>query len=418
MSFSRLLKKEVLSVLKSPAFIVSILFLVVYFVVLGRVIGTATEQVIRGALEAPVGVIVEDENTLTEKLLYLANVTLKGRLVLVKTVEEGLSVFRTVVLVPEGFGDSLFRPGAITYVQGYISLDRVFGLQQTEAMLVSSVASVFTEVLRYLVAVESGIDVGAFSRSVTARVEVRVGERVIDFNVLSALSTSAMMFTVLIGILAMMTLIFSAQAVASEKEEKAFEMLLTLPIGRATIAIAKITGAVAISILTALVYFFGFSYVLSSPISQSEQASGTVTTLSLWDVVRYLGSDGVLLLAASLGLVLLFSGALGILIGALVSDTKIAGAVTGPIGAVLYVGLIAVQFIGIPLSTGPLALGAMVYGLPLAVVIAYVVGEKILALLAIGVSVAVTMIPLVVVVRVFESEKILLGIVIRRAKKK
>ncbi|MCS7099423.1 MAG: ABC transporter permease [Sulfolobales archaeon] len=417
MSFSRLLKKEVLSVLKSPAFIASLAFLAIFFVVLGRVIGTATELAVREVLEALVGVVVEDRSEFTAKLVGLANTTLKGRLVLVETVEEGVSRFQIAVVIPEGFGDSLLRPGAVARIRGYVSLDRVLGFQQAKAELVNSVASVLTEAARYLAALEGGINVSVFSRPIVARVEARIGGREFDLNILLSYFTSITMLTVFIGVLATITLVYSAQAVASEKEEKAFEMLLTLPIRRATVAVAKVAGAVVISVLTALVYFFGFLYMLAAPTSQPGEASGTEVAVSLWDVIRYLGIDGVLLLAASLGLVLLFSGTTGILIGTLVSDTKVAGAVAGPVAAILYVGLLVVQFIGVPLGSEFLALGSVVYGLPLVVIVAYIVGEKALALLAICASAIVTAIPLIAVIRVFESEKILLGITIRRARK-
>ncbi|MEM1527951.1 MAG: ABC transporter permease, partial [Sulfolobales archaeon] len=259
--------------------------------------------------------------------------------------------------------------------------------------------------------------ISELNKVVVARVETRVGGRVVNLEALSSLFGSTMMFAVFIGILAMMTLMYSAQAVASEKEEKAFEMLLTLPVSRSTIALAKIAGAVVISVFMVVIYFAGFSYMMSA-MPQVDQTTGATTfTWSLWDLVTYLGSSGVSLLVVSLGLMLLFSGALGLLIGVLSSDTRVAGALAGPIGAVLYVGLIATQFIGVPLGIEASLLGATVYGLPLAIVVASVSGDETIALLALLLSIAVVATILTTVVKVFGSERILIGVSIRRRPK-
>lgn len=417
MSLIRLVKKEVMAVLKSPAFIVGLVFMVIYFAALGRVIGTATEQAVREVLGTPVGLVNEDTDSFTFRLIAVANMTLKGRLMRVATVEEGLQRFPVVLMIPRGFGNSILGTNATVYIHSYVVVDRASAFQQARAGIVTSIASVLTELARGIIAVERGIDVSELSKVVSARIETRVGSRVVELAALSSLFGSTMMFAIFIGILGMMTLMYSAQSVAGEKEEKAFEMLLTLPISRTTIAVAKIAGAVVVSVLMVVIYFFGFSYMMSS-MSQAEQAAGTSpATWSVWDMFRYLGSDGVSLLVVSLGLMLLFSGAVGLLIGILSSDTRVAGAVSGPIGAVLYVGILATQFIGVPLGAESALLGGTVYGLPLAIVVAYLIGDKTTALLAVGLALAVVAAIVAAVVKVFGSERVLVGVAFLRRRK-
>ncbi|MEM1699235.1 MAG: ABC transporter permease [Sulfolobales archaeon] len=417
MSLAKLVKKEVMAVLKSPAFIMGLVFMAIYFVALGRMVGVTTEQVVREAVEAPVGVIVEDEDYFTARVVYTVNASLKGRLIAVRTIEEGVRKFSVVISIPRGFGASLLGPNATAFVNGYVAIDRASVFQQARAGVVTAVARALGETAKLLVAIERGVNISELNKVVVARVETRVGGRVVNLEALSSLFGSTMMFAVFIGILAMMTLMYSAQAVASEKEEKAFEMLLTLPVSRSTIALAKIAGAVVISVFMVVIYFAGFSYMMSA-MPQVDQTTGATTfTWSLWDLVTYLGSSGVFLLVVSLGLMLLFSGALGLLIGVLSSDTRVAGALAGPIGAVLYVGLIATQFIGVPLGIEASLLGATVYGLPLAIVVASVSGDETIALLALLLSIAVVATILTTVVKVFGSERILIGVSIRRRPK-
>jgi len=417
LSLAKLVKKEVMAVLKSPAFIMGLAFMAIYFIALGRIMGVATEQAVREAIGAPAGVLIEDDNYFTARIVYAVNMSLKGRLIAVRTVEEGLQRFLVVISIPRGFGSSLLGPNATSYVYGYITLDRASMFQQARVGVVTAIARAFGETAKLLVAVERGINVTELSKVVTARVETRVGSRTINLDVLSSLLGSTMMFAILIGILAMMTLMYSAQAVASEKEEKAFEMLLTLPVSRSTIAIAKIAGAVVISVFMVVIYFAGFSYMMSA-IPQVDQTTGAAASAwSLWDLITYLGSSGISLLVISIGLMLLFSGALGLLIGILSNDTRVAGALAGPVGAVLYVGLLATQFIGVPLGAEASLLGATVYGLPLAIVVAFISGDRTIALLALGLSATVVIAVLAAVVKVFGSERILIGVSIRRRPK-
>ncbi|MEM4831355.1 MAG: ABC transporter permease [Sulfolobales archaeon] len=417
MSLAKLIKKEVMAVLKSPAFIMGLVFMAIYFVALGKMVGVATEQVVREAVEAPVGVIVEDEDRFTARVMYTVNASLKGRLIAVGTVEEGIRKFSVVVSIPRGFGASLLGPNATVFVYGYVAIDRASVFQQARAGVVTAVARALEETAKLLIAIERGVNISELSKVVAAKVETRVGGRDVNLDVLSSLLGSTMMFSLFVGILAMMTLMYSAQAVASEKEEKAFEMLLALPVSRSTIAIAKIAGSVMISVLMVAVYFAGFSYMMSA-MPRADQTTGATTfTWSLLDLVTYLGGGGMFLLVVSLGLMLLFSGALGLLIGVLSSDTRVAGALAGPIGAILYVGLLATQFIGVPLGIEAALLGATVYGLPLAIAVASISGDGAIALLALLLSTVVVVAILTAVAEVFGSERILTGISIRRRPK-
>jgi ABC-2 type transport system permease protein len=415
MVFASLVKKEVMVVLKSPAFIVGVVLLVVYFSILGRAIGVATEQAAREVVESYVGVVSEDVGYVTYRLLQLANTTLSGRLIKVPTVEEGLGRFPAVVVVPKDFGDSLLRNSTL-YLYGYVNLDSVSLAQSARVQLVNSVARVLEELARALAAAEKGVNVSDILRTLIPRVEARVGGRVVDFSTLSSLLFSVMMFVYMVGLLGVLTLMYSSQSVATEKEEKAFEMLLTLPISRTAIAVAKVVGAVVLSLIMVVAYFAGFSVTLVSiRISEPAIEGQTVTAAaSLWNLMQFLGGEGMALLALSLGLMLVFSGSLGLLVGSVSSDTRVAGAIAGPVGAVLFVGLLASQFTGIPLNPLSSLLGASVYGLPLAILVSYALGDRAIALQATGLATAVTLLTVLVVVRVFSSERILIGISLRR----
>jgi len=66
----------------------------------------------------------------------------------------------------------------------------------------------------------------------------------------------------------MMLLIFAMQlaatSVASEKEEKTLETLLTLPVNRFTILVGKLTGSIIVAVVGAVAYIVGSSYYMGS----------------------------------------------------------------------------------------------------------------------------------------------------------
>ncbi len=66
----------------------------------------------------------------------------------------------------------------------------------------------------------------------------------------------------------MVLLIFAMQlaatSVASEKEEKTLETLLTLPVNRFTILVGKLTGSIVVAVVGAIAYIIGFSYYMGS----------------------------------------------------------------------------------------------------------------------------------------------------------
>ena len=129
----------------------------------------------------------------------------------------------------------------------------------------------------------------------------------------------------------MMLLIFAMQlaatSVASEKEEKTLETLLTLPVNRFTILVGKLTGSIIVAIVGAAAFIVGASYYGIS-----------VTGMIPADVGVDLAAIGLaqtpisyLLLGISLFMSLLSALALAVSISVFADDVRGAQSLVGPL---------------------------------------------------------------------------------------
>jgi ABC-2 type transport system permease protein len=129
----------------------------------------------------------------------------------------------------------------------------------------------------------------------------------------------------------MMLLIFAMQlaatSVASEKEEKTLETLLTLPINRFTILAGKMTGSIIVAVAGAVAYIIGAVYYMSSFMSVMPAEIGVdFAAIGLAPTPMSL-----LLLGVSLFMSLISALALAISISVFAEDVRGAQALVGPL---------------------------------------------------------------------------------------
>jgi ABC-2 type transport system permease protein len=207
----------------------------------------------------------------------------------------------------------------------------------------------------------------------------------------------------------MMLLIFAMQlaatAVASEKEEKTLETLLTLPINRFMILAGKLTGSILVAIVGAIAYLIGFSFYIDS-------FTGMIPT----EVGLDLASIGLaptllsyVLLGISLFMALLAALALAISISVFAEDVRGAQALVGPLSILLIFPLIFTMFTDI--TTLPFPLSTILLAIPfthplLAANVAFT-GNYLLAIGGIIYMAIFTVGILYVAARLFGTEKIL-----------
>ena len=274
-----------------------------------------------------------------------------------------------VLIVPRGFGESLDRkqPANVT-VLNVLKEISIFGP--------ASSAPIISLVQEYAL---NALTSGTPLRPEVVRNPLRTSELTYltskgvqlpgDPASYFALTTAAFLVPLLVMGLALTPMQMAATSMAVENEERTLETLLTLPVRPRDILLAKLLGMFAVALLGSaleiaglLAYFF-IIFSISLP-GEPQLAAGAARLpgLQLGALQGFIDPSGVALLGASILLSLFFFAALGVIVGALSRDVRIASTVIGPLGFLAVIPSYAIVFMSSEMM-GP-ALRTAFYILP------------------------------------------------------
>ena len=366
-----LVEKEVKDLLRDPRIYIGLIIPIIMLPLMGLVISAATSG---GGASAAGGLkiaIIDYDKTNTSRLFVslLENMELKILEVnnesLVGSLEETkASGAQTLLVIPQGFEEnilSLRKAGIKVYsimesvgigsMMAQSAVDRVLDVSSEilSSMLISKLApGVKPEVVR------APLNVTRYTvvkdRIVEVSPKVVFGQLMIGYGI---------MVPLILLVLSITVTQMAATATAIENEEKTLETLLTFPVSRYKILMAKLLGSSIIAVLGGviftgafLLYFQGFLGSLGLGIG-AENLMGALPPPPL---------EAYLLLATSLILSIFFITSLGIIIGALSSDVRMSASL---LGIVIVPVLIPSFFImyGDPRIL-PLSLRLLIYILP------------------------------------------------------
>lgn len=155
-------------------------------------------------------------------------------------------------------------------------------------------------------------------------------------------------------IVAVMVFQLVAISIASEKEYKTLEILLTQPIKNTTVLLGKLVASILVAFLEGLVMAVGMFFYFQGIASMSSPTATTTPFNATGDILRQLQEAGLTptptALAMYLGLVfasLIFMLSIGVVVGAVSNDTKSAGSLSGILVPVLIVPAFFTMFIDI-----------------------------------------------------------------------
>ena len=207
----------------------------------------------------------------------------------------------------------------------------------------------------------------------------------------------------------MMLLIFAMQlaatSVASEKEEKTLETMLTLPVDRFTILAGKLTGSIIVAIIGAIAYIVGFTYYMGSFMGVIPAETGVdLAAIGLAPTpISYL------LLGISLFMSLISALALAVSVSIFAEDVKGAQALVGPLSMLLFFPMIFMMFTDIYALPFPLmiVLLAIPFTHPMLASKVAFTGDYLTAVIGIVYMSIFTIAVLYIAARLFATEKIL-----------
>lgn len=212
-------------------------------------------------------------------------------------------------------------------------------------------------------------------------------------------------FPLAIMMLIILAMQLAATSVASEKEEKTLETLLSLPISRFTLLMGKLTGSVIVATLGAVATIVGILYYMGS----FTFGAPTQMMVDLSAIGLAPGLFGYAVLGLSLFVSLLSALALAVVVSVFAEDVRGAQALLSFAYLPLFIPMLVLMFTDINAlpPTLRIVLLAIPFTHPMLAARAMTTGDYFTAIWGIGYVTIFTLAILYVAARIFATEKIL-----------
>jgi ABC-2 type transport system permease protein len=410
-----IVKKEVKELIRDPKILLGIILVpLLIFPVMGFMIRISQEAAMESMKNITVGVINLDNGVFAQNLTVFLE--LHPNLIVQKlnasSIEEVAddvqdSNLTTVIVIPEDFSENLTN-GLKADLEVY-GVFRGKGIAESGAFsALNGFLQLFEKILvdQTLKEAYPNPDVVLDPISVSSKSIVKGKPVDINPDALFALAMSQFFgFPFAVMMLIILAMQLAATSIASEKEEKTLETLLSLPISRFTLLVGKLTGSVIVAAVGALAAIVGVSYYVGS------FTFGTPTPMII-DLVKIGLAPGLLsyaIFGLSLFVSLLSALALAVVVSVFAEDVRGAQSLLGFVYLPLFIPMIVLMFADI----NSLPLGIRVFLLvipfthPMLAARAMITGDYLTAIWGIGYVTIFTLVILFIAARIFATEKIL-----------
>jgi ABC-2 type transport system permease protein len=221
----------------------------------------------------------------------------------------------------------------------------------------------------------------------------------------------------IVPVILMMMILFVAQmaatSMATEKENKTLETLLTLPVSRMSILAGKMGGTAVVSVISAIAYIIGFSYYMSSFQPQN-------VSLKLADFGLSISPFGLGLLGISIFMAVLAALSLAMILAVFTQDVRSAQSLVSFTIMPLVFPALILMFADI--NTLPTALRIILLALPFShptiAARAVIMNNYGIVLAGIAYQAIFTLVVLYIAARMFSTERVVTAKISFRKKKK
>ena len=406
--------KEVKELVRDPKILLPMIIIpLIMFPIMGFAVQTSMEAAQGSMEEISVAVMNLDGGPIAESLM--ANLTNWNAKIVQIDDADFTEAFNYVqesnltglIVIPSGFSQNITE-GKTAELEVYTPFRGGGITESASSSAVSSLLSFFENNLVNQRIAEVSKDPETFLNPIALSEKSIIKGKGVDINP-SVLFGLVLSQSIMMPVGIMMLLIFAMQlaatAVASEKEEKTLETLLTLPINRFMILAGKLTGSIIVAVVGAIAYLIGFSYYMSSFTGMIPSEAG-VDLASIGLAPTLLSYT---LLGLSLFMALLSALALAISISVFAEDVRGAQALVGPLSILFVFPMIFTMFTDITALPFPLStiLLAIPFTHPLLAANVAFTGNYLVAVGGIVYMIIFTVLVLYVAARLFGTEKIL-----------
>ncbi|MFA7253239.1 MAG: ABC transporter permease [Patescibacteria group bacterium] len=361
--FLLLVKKEIKELLTAQV-ILPLVFTALLFLVIGNIMGKEQEKAKK---PQEVAVVNEDggmvSNVLVETLKQSSlNVELMSGDNALESSQKENKV--SLIKIPAGYSESVLNsePKKIeihTFVRNFSMIGG-----QNYASVMAAVAKANEAISNSIISERaSGLDPIQLKNPIQPDEFTVVGDKQANISP-NAIMGFVTQQTTFIPIILFIVIVFSSQmiatAIATEKENKTLETLLTTPVNRKVIVVAKMVGAGFISLIASVFYMFGFKYYIGG-LAGNVQATGDINNF-----IETLGltftPEGYILLGVSLFIGILIALSISLILGAFAEDVKSVAGLTSPIMVLVMIPYFLTMFLDI--NSLPSTLKYITYVIP------------------------------------------------------
>jgi ABC-2 type transport system permease protein len=358
-----IITKEVKEMVRDPKILLSMIIVpLLMFPLMGFAVQTSVESAEQNIQETSIAIVDQDQGAVAislENYLTIFNFTITHFDDM--TIDQALeqmqdSNFTNLVVIPDGFSQNITNGGSgdLTVYTPFSGGGGIASASQSS--VINSVLFNFgsgivdqriqqgfpgantTEILNPLMLDEKSIVKGEGAD---------VGPDVL-FGLMMSQSIAMPVGIMTLLIFAMQ---LAATTVASEKEEKTLETLLTMPINRTTILAGKLTGSIIVALVGAVAYILGLSYYMNSFTGMVGTGNVDLVALGLAPTI-----ESYAILGVSLFMALLSALALAISLSVFAEDVRGAQALVGPLSVLFIVPMVFTMFTDINALPFPLSI--------------------------------------------------------------
>lgn len=366
MKFRNLLKKE-LSELITPQAIFSMIFTMVLLIFMGQIMGSAMEE---GFDTSEINICNMDNTEFTEKVLsQLEEKGSKPNMVTISGEDYAAELERldlnSIIVISEGFADSILvekKPAELRYVS---ELGIGFSGTMSSVSASDSVSAILDTATDEILLQTYGMDAEEIARIKepvqTVEFTAFSGKtaNISAMNLSSVLMMQSMIAPFVIFFLLMMASQMIMTAISTEKIDKTLETLLSAPVPRITVLMAKLVAAVIVALLNALSMMIGFIFYMTGMMGnvtdmvQTEttaaaEATGALNVAEAMNALDLsLGVGEYLLFGLQLFVTVAIGLAISLILGALAEDAKSVQNLTMPIMIMVMIPFFITMFMDV-----------------------------------------------------------------------
>ncbi|HEK86483.1 MAG: ABC transporter permease [Candidatus Saccharicenans sp.] len=334
-NFSHLLIKEIKELINKQL-VISLVFILIIFNFIG---GISKTEMKKAMAKQKIAVLDLDKSEISRNIIGALN--LANFIIEEKTGEKDKVINEVrhsdldlLVVIPAGFGQEVtnFHPGE---VETYSFLRGISMSGSRKSEIVKALLQTTNDFLsnEYLKKKLPEMDPKLVKAPIKSREFIVVKDRTAEGSS-SAVIGSLYAQSFILPVILMMIIMYSSQmvitAIAMEKQNKTLETLLTVPISRTAVVLAKMLAAGIVGLLSAAIYLYGFRNAFSFSSGDLAKVMSGVTPI-LKQLGLVLNTPDYVIFGLSLFLTILVALSLATVLGVLAEDYRTAQSLNVPL---------------------------------------------------------------------------------------